>query len=117
MKDRKEMVFKPTVKRETTKEGMNMKYKTHRTLIWPKNSFIHPNMIEYNNNWLARNWNEETQNIAVCLWQQAVMMPNVPAGELLNIVEGKWKVIINDGDSEAHEVLFVEEEGEEEGEE
>ena len=92
-----------------------IKMKVTKTIRWNKDSMIQPSLIEYNMNWRARDWEKDTQDMAVRLWQQAILMPYLTGKELLNIVSGKWKVNIIDAPKDTHyKIEFYEEEGEEE---
>ena len=89
--------------------------KVKKTLRWNKDSMVQPSLIEYNMNWRTRDWDKDTQDMAVRLWQQAVLMPYLTGKELLNIVSGKWKVNIIDEPKDKHyRIEFYEEEGDEE---
>lgn len=85
-----------------------------KKMTWSKDSMIHPNMIEYNMNWRATDWQKDTQDMAVRLWQQAVLMPNLRGDELIALATGKWVVNITDYDSHFHMVEFIEIQEEEE---
>ncbi len=94
---------------------MKVTMKVTKTLRWNKDSFVQPSMIEYNMGWQARNWEKGTQDMAVRLWQQAVLMPHLTGRELLNIATGRWTVNIIDTPNDTHyTVEFQEEVGEEE---
>jgi len=94
---------------------MKVTMKVTKTLRWNKDSIIQPSLIEYNMNWRATNYNKESRDMAVRLWQQAVLMPYLTGRELLNIVTGKWKVNVVDLPKDTHyKIEFYEEEGEEE---
>jgi len=78
-----------------------------KTITWPKASFIHPNMININNGWTSSEWSEETITLAVRLYTQATLLPNLTGKELLALVENKYNVIIDESDDKNYMVSLA----------
>ena len=56
-----------------------------------KNSFVHPSYIEYCMNTTKSEWNEDAQTEAVRIWQLSFLFPNLEAGILVDLVNGRRK--------------------------
>ena len=78
-----------------------------KTITWRKASFIHPNLININNRWTLSEWSEETHDIAMRVYQQAILLPNLTGKELLALVENKYDVTIDESDDENYTVSFA----------
>lgn len=66
-------------------------------LTWSKNIAVHPNLINYNNNWTVSDWTKEAQTEAVRFWQQSLLLGNsLNPKQITDLVTGKYEVIIDE---------------------
>jgi hypothetical protein len=65
-----------------------------------KNSFVHPSYIFHCLRWTAQNWGDEALTKAVRLHHVGLMLPNVTFRVILDIVEGKRVVTVEEPDGE-----------------